>query len=114
MSHEPIIEALKVRREMAGLSQQEIADLAGMSKRTYQRIEQGDSDMKFSQYRSIIRVLKTTDLDISLDMLGLDTITSWDVATAARVLSPMLRRHFVTLLIELYREFEELKEGEPK
>ena len=89
MSHEPIVEALKVRREMAGLSQQEIADRAGMSKRTYQRIEQGDSDMKFSQYRSILRVLKATDLDISLDMLGLDSITDWDVTTATRVLSPM-------------------------
>lgn len=109
MSHEPIIDTLKVRREMAGLSQQELADLAGMSKRTYQRIEQGSSDMKFSQYRAILRALKTTDLDISLDMLGLESITSWDVETAARVLSPMLRRHFVTLMIEIYREFDDLK-----
>lgn len=111
MSHEPIIKVLKSRREAAGLSQQQIADLAGMSKRTYQRIEQGDSDMKLSQYRAIIRALKATNLDISLDALELET-TNWDVASAARGLPPTLRQHLVRLLMELHREFGQLRNSD--
>lgn len=37
--------------------QEEMAKSCGMSKKTYQRIEQGKTDIKLSQYESILRAL---------------------------------------------------------
>ncbi|WP_029858498.1 helix-turn-helix transcriptional regulator, partial [Vibrio parahaemolyticus] len=91
MSYEPLINAIKERREAAGLSQLQTADMIGVSLKTYQRIERGETEMKMSHYRVLVEKLKTTDLDISLDMLGVDKTTPWDVAAAARTLPPEVR-----------------------
>ncbi|WP_000119695.1 helix-turn-helix domain-containing protein [Vibrio mimicus] len=103
MSYEPLIKALKERREAIGYSQEMMADRIGISLKTYQRIEKGDTDMKMSHYRKMVEQLKTTDLDISLDMLGIDRTTPWDVAAAARTLPPEVRTALVSLIMMLYR-----------
>ncbi|MFA0266874.1 helix-turn-helix transcriptional regulator [Vibrio cyclitrophicus] len=103
MSYEPLINAIKKRREASGLSQLQIADMIGVSLKTYQRIERGETEMKMSHYRILIEKLKTTDLDISLDMLGVDKTTPWDVAAAARTLPPEVRTVLVSLLMMIYR-----------
>ncbi|MGR3172432.1 helix-turn-helix transcriptional regulator [Vibrio vulnificus] len=103
MSYDPLIEALKQRREAAGLSQAQAADLVGVSLKTFQRIERGETDMKMSHYRMLVEKLKTTDLDISLDMLGIDKTTPWDVAAAARTLPPDVRTVLVSLIMIIYR-----------
>lgn len=103
MSYDPLITALKERREAAGLSQKNIAEMIGVTLKTYQRIERGETDMKMSHYRILVEKLKTTDLDISLDMLGVDKTTPWDVAAAARTLPPEVRTALVSMLMILYR-----------
>ncbi|HCG6617775.1 TPA: helix-turn-helix transcriptional regulator [Vibrio parahaemolyticus] len=104
MSYEPLINAIKERREAAGLSQLQTANMIGVSLKTYQRIERGETEMKMSHYRVLVEKLKTTDLDISLDMLGVDKTTPWDVAAAARTLPPEVRTALVSLLMMIYRD----------
>ncbi len=87
MPQEPVVMALIERRKQASLSQEKLASLAGMSLKTYQRIERGEADIKMSQYRAITRTLKVTDLDIVLDTLHASHTTDEDVAAASRLLS---------------------------
>lgn len=49
MHVDPIVEALIIRRKEHGLSREQMANIAGMSVKTYQRIERGESDLKLSQ-----------------------------------------------------------------
>ncbi|HAS6073678.1 helix-turn-helix domain-containing protein [Vibrio parahaemolyticus] len=104
MSYDPLIQALKQRREAAGLSQQQTADLIGVTLKTYSRMERGETDIKMSHYRILVEKLKTTDLDISLDILGIDKTTPWDVAAAARTLPPEVRTVLVSLIMMIYRD----------
>ncbi|MCV6004570.1 helix-turn-helix domain-containing protein, partial [Escherichia coli] len=76
MQVDPIIEALIARRKASGLSREQMANIAGMSVKTYQRIERGESDLKLSQYRSILRSLHLTDLDIALDIRDVQHVTA--------------------------------------
>ncbi|OEF51002.1 transcriptional regulator [Enterovibrio norvegicus] len=98
MLREPIIEVIKNRRKAAGMTQAALASKAGMTLKTYQRIEQG-ADMRISYYRAVITALELADLDISLDMLDVDTATAHDVAAAARVLSEESRRLLIKIII---------------
>lgn len=104
MSYVPLIQAIKSRREASGLSQAQFAFMAGVSLKTYQRIERGETDLKMSHYRSLIQNLKVTDLDISLDMLEVEGATPWDVAAAARTLPPEVRTVLVTMIMMIYRD----------
>ena len=45
MSQEPIVLAIIKRRKLAGLSQDKMASVAGMSLKTYQRIERGENHL---------------------------------------------------------------------
>lgn len=98
MHIDPIIEALMKRRKEHGLSREQVAQMAGMSVKTYQRIERGESDLKLSQYRAILRSLNLTDLDISLDIRDVEHVTENDLATIARLLSPEAQALLVRLL----------------
>lgn len=71
-----------------------------MSDKTYQRIEQGCSDMRLSQYRALINACQMTDLDVSLDLLGVESATAEDVASASRLLLPITRLRLVQSIIE--------------
>ncbi len=98
MNIDPIIKTLLKRRKEYGFSRAQIAPIAGMSVKTYQRIERGESDLKLSQYRSILRVLNISDLDIALDVRGVEQITENDLTTIARLLSPEAQSLLVRLL----------------
>ncbi len=102
MKH-PIIEALISRRMAAKVTQEEAAKMAGVSIKTYQRIESGTSDIKLRNYAALIKALNATDLDISLDCLGISTATPWDVAAAARILPQEARTALITLIMMMYR-----------
>ncbi|HHF2915033.1 XRE family transcriptional regulator [Vibrio parahaemolyticus] len=98
MQLDPIIEALIARRKASGLSREQMANIAGMSVKTYQRIERGESDLKLSQYRSILRSLHLTDLDIALDIRDVQHVTADDLIAVARLLSPEAQSLLVRLL----------------
>ena len=88
MQLDPLIEVLIAKRKALNLSREKMASIAGMSTKTYQRIERGESDLKLSQYRSILRALNLTDLDIALDLRGVSNVVAEDVVAASRLLSP--------------------------
>ncbi|MEF1341329.1 helix-turn-helix transcriptional regulator [Vibrio rotiferianus] len=88
MHIDPIVEVLIQRRKEQGVSREKMAQAAGMSLKTYQRIERGESDMKLSQYSAILRALQLTDLDVALDIRDIEHVVAEDVLTAARLLSP--------------------------
>lgn len=104
MNIDPIIKVLIVRRKQTGMSRGEVAKIAGMSEKTYQRIERGESDLKLSQYRSILRALKVTDLDIALDARCISNISAEDVTSAARLLSPEAQTLLTKLIFLVLRE----------
>ncbi len=104
MTNEPIILALIARRKSAGVTQEEAAGMAGMSLKTYQRIENGTGNIRLKNYLALIRNLKITDLDIALDTLGITGATPWDVAAASRVLPPEARSAMVSMIMIIYRD----------
>jgi transcriptional regulator with XRE-family HTH domain len=95
--------SLTARRLAAEITQEQAARMAGVSLKTYQRIENGTSDIKLRNYTALIKGLNTTDLDLCLDCLGISPATPWDVAAAARVLPPEARTALVTLIMMLHR-----------
>ena len=54
--------------------------------------------MKLSQYRSIIRAMKVTDLDIALDIRDTQQVTAEDVTAASRLLSEEAQAMLVKFL----------------
>ncbi|WP_162064505.1 helix-turn-helix transcriptional regulator [Vibrio taketomensis] len=98
---DPIVKVLIERRKAAHMTGQQIAEIAGMSLKTYQRIERGESDMKLSQYRSITRALNMTDLDVALDVKEVQPITSADFCAAARLLSPEAQAILVRFIMQV-------------
>ncbi|BBM66436.1 helix-turn-helix transcriptional regulator [Vibrio alfacsensis] len=99
MRIDPVIEVLITRRKMKGISREQMAKIAGMSEKTYQRIERGESDLKLSQYRSILRALNLTDIDVALDTRGISKTTAEDVTSAARLLSPEAQAMLAQLIL---------------
>ncbi|MFA0059090.1 helix-turn-helix transcriptional regulator [Vibrio cyclitrophicus] len=104
MSQEPIVIALIERRKQANLSQEKLAFSSEMSLKTYQRIERGEADIKMSQYRSIMRTLKVTDLDVVLDVVGASQPTEADVAAASRLLSSEERMLLIKLILSVKKQ----------
>lgn len=104
MTKEPIILALITRRKAANLTQKEAASMAGLSLKSYQRIEDGTGDIRLNNYLALTRNLGITDLDIALDSIGISGVTPWDVAAAARVLPPEARAALVSMIMITYRD----------
>lgn len=48
-------------------------------------------------------MLNVTELDLCLDVMGVEGSTPWDVAAAARTLPPDVRTILVTLIMMLER-----------
>lgn len=103
-SNKHIVRALKKRRQLNGLSQFKAAEIAGVSLKTYQRFERGDGDLRIGNYLSLLEGMKITELDIALDVIGIKQATAWDVAAAARVLSPEIRSALVSMIMMIYRD----------
>lgn len=104
MSHDLIIHALRIRRQEAGFSREKIANIAGMSKRTYDRIERGESDIKISQYCAIVRELGLSNLDLFLDILNIEKPSAEDMTAVSRLLSADARRLLIQLIIAIDRD----------
>lgn len=104
MSDEPIILALIARRKLLEVSQEKAADMAGVSLKTYQRIEQGTSSIRLNNFKALVKGLKSTDLDISIDALGFTDTTAWDVAAASRLLPVEARAAIVNMIMIIYRD----------
>ncbi|EAQ55121.1 helix-turn-helix transcriptional regulator [Vibrio sp. 10N.222.54.F12] len=104
MSQEPIVIALIERRKLGNWSQEKLAASAGMSLKTYQRIERGEADIKMSQYRSITRTLKVTDLDVVLDVVGASEAAAEDVAAASRLLTSEERMLLIKLILSVKKQ----------
>jgi len=104
MSLSPLISALIIRRKARGITQEEAAEMAGLSLKTYQRIENGSTDMRMKNYDAVLRGMKMTHLDICLDVIGVSIATAWDVAAAARLLSTEARAAIVSMIMIIYRD----------
>lgn len=57
-------EKLRNVRESAHLTQQEVADAAGMHVNYYARIERGEENPSFEKLQSIMKVLRIKSLDL--------------------------------------------------
>lgn len=58
-------ENLKHRRESAGLSQSQLAKLAGVNVRVYQNYEQGVRDISKAQLSTLLRICKALSCKLS-------------------------------------------------
>ncbi|MGD8109398.1 helix-turn-helix domain-containing protein [Vibrio sp. TRT 17S01] len=106
MSKNSLARAIKKRRDFAGLTQNEAAKACHLALKTYQRIERGETDIRWSQYQSIIKGLKTTELDLLLDRMEYENPNESDVFSATRLLPQKLRRIFIDLFVELRNELD--------
>lgn len=62
-SIEIISNSLKEYRKAKGLTQQDIADLAGVSRKAINELEQGKDTI---QFKIVLKVLAVTDLELTL------------------------------------------------
>ena len=81
-----------------------MSDLTGMSYRTVQRIEAGETDMKLSQYRRYLTALNLSDMDVSIALLDHDYVTERDIAALSRRLPYKLRLYVFQLIKGLVEE----------
>ena len=96
-----IVYVLRRYRENQGISQEQMSKLTGISSRTIQRIESGNSDMKISQYRNYLTVLGMSDMDVSIALFSHEFVTEKDVAAMARKFPLRVKQVIVRFLDEL-------------
>ncbi|HGY0940883.1 TPA: helix-turn-helix domain-containing protein [Vibrio cholerae] len=101
MKYDPIVSVLRHYREIRGMTQHELSSKTGLSYRTVQRLESGESDMKLGQYRRILRALNLTDMDVSVALLSHEFTKAEDVASAAKLLPIQVREVLVKFLTSL-------------
>lgn len=93
---------LRAARKKAGLTQAEVAELAGLSDRTYADIERGETNMRVETLLRICKVLNITpnhvltndnpiDTDWELILAELKKCAPKDQDTAAKLLSVFLK-----------------------
>ncbi|EOW7174554.1 TPA: helix-turn-helix transcriptional regulator [Vibrio parahaemolyticus] len=98
---DPIVPVLTKFRNTMGLTQQQLADESGLSLRTIQRLEAGETDMKLGQYRRIIEALGISDMDVSVALFRHEFATGKDVAALAQSLPLDIRQVIVRFLVDL-------------
>ncbi|OCH31983.1 transcriptional regulator [Aliivibrio fischeri] len=98
---DPIVYVLRRYREVKGFSQEQVALKTGISPRTIQRIESGDSDMKMGQYRRYLEALGLSDMDISMSLFSHEFVTEKEVAAISRRLPYRFRKIVIVFLNEL-------------
>ncbi|MGL4475133.1 MAG: helix-turn-helix domain-containing protein [Shewanella sp.] len=98
---DPIVFVLRRYRETSGISQEKMSKLTGISARTIQRIESGETDMKMSQYRSYLNSLEMSDMDVSMSLFTHEFVTEKDVAAMARKFPLRVKQVIVRFLDEL-------------
>lgn len=86
-----IVVVLRRFRELAGITQKEMAIKTGVSLSTIQRIEAGTAEMKISHLESYMKVLEITLIDIEIAVQKRDFVLDKEIAAAARLL-PLKKR----------------------
>ena len=93
-------EKIRQTRQIKGLSQENMADMLGLSTTAYGDIERGRTELTFSRIESIAKILNTS----LPEMLGLDTVslseTEWLRQENARL---------TALNVRLFNELEQWK-----
>jgi transcriptional regulator with XRE-family HTH domain len=64
MAKKPLANKLRVLRAERGFTQYETADLAGISRHRYWRIEQGDLDADQAERDALVRIFAVSATDI--------------------------------------------------
>lgn len=98
---DPIVYVLRRYRQAKGISQDDMAEQTGISRRTVQRIESGSTDMKLSQYRQYLRVLGMSDMDVSIALFSHEFVTEREIAAVARKLPIKVKQAIIRFLAEL-------------
>jgi len=106
MNTDPFLSVLLSEAEAQNLAKPERAKLALVSDKTWQRIENGTSDIKLRHFSALMKGLRLTPLDIALRMEGIKETTAYDVAAAAKVLPPEARTMLVNLIMIMHRDFQ--------
>lgn len=57
--------AIRALREKAGISQEQLAEAAGVNVRMYQKYEQGDRDISKAQLSTLLRICKALSCKLS-------------------------------------------------
>lgn len=88
---EPIVLFLTQERLRHRMTQKQIAELSYIPLRTYQRIEQGESEITINQVSRIIKVFGITWLDVAWGETGRRHIDTNDIAASIKHLPSTLR-----------------------
>ncbi|NGZ18002.1 helix-turn-helix transcriptional regulator [Vibrio aestuarianus] len=96
-----VVAVLRRFRELAGLTQKEMAIRTGISESTIQKIESGKSEMKLGQLNSYMKVLGITLIDIEIATQKGDYVLEKDIAAASRLLSIKERRALLRFINDL-------------
>lgn len=96
-----IVAVLRRFRELAGLTQEQMADKTGISISSLQRIESGRVEMKLSQLEKYMKVLNITLIDIDIATQKGDYVLDKDIAAASRLLTAKERRALLRFISDL-------------
>lgn len=96
-----IVAVLRRFRELAGLTQKEMAIKTGISISSVQRIEAGNVEMKLGQLNSYMKVLEITLIDVEIASQKGEYATEKDIAAASRLLTTRERRALLRLMHDL-------------
>ncbi|MFL7036468.1 helix-turn-helix domain-containing protein [Vibrio lentus] len=96
-----IIAVLRRFRELAGLTQKEMAIKTGISKTSIQRIESGSVEMKLSQLSRYLKVLDLTLIDIEIATQSGDYAVEKEIAAASRLLTMKERKALLRFIQDL-------------
>lgn len=93
------------------MTQEYLAGRTGISPRTIQRIEAGETDMKLSQYHKILKALDITHMDVSIAMLDHQFVTEREVAALVRLYPFQAKKVILRFLNEMLKVISPDKKG---
>ena len=105
---EPIVRFLTQERLRNRMTQKQISKLSNIRLRTYQRIEQGESDITISQINRICEIYGISWLDIAYAESGRRHINISDLVGALKNLPPNLRQTTFELIKAINNELDEM------
>ncbi|WP_215407647.1 helix-turn-helix transcriptional regulator [Vibrio gigantis] len=106
---EPIVLYLIQERLRNRMTQKQMAELSNIPLRTYQRIEQGKSDITINQVSRIIGVFDITWLDVAWGETGRRHIDTSDISASLKHLPTNLRFPLFEVIKAVINELEEAK-----
>ncbi|MEZ8620609.1 helix-turn-helix domain-containing protein [Vibrio splendidus] len=106
---EPIVLYLTQERLRNRMTQKQIAELSYIPLRTYQRIEQGESEITVNQVSRIIEVFGLTWLDVAWGETGRRHINTDDIAASIKHLPLSLRLTTFEAIKAIIHELEKAK-----